>query len=152
MKKQPGVATDSNTSVTALSVSPTQDDHLALERIFGGFKWVLHKADCGASALSLLYRHHIGVVLCDGDTRRNTWIDMLEQLMALRNAPLLIVTSRLADDRLWAEALNLGAYDVLAKPLDEQEVLRVVRAAWQHWQHSFRMATTGGRKVRTATG
>ena len=30
--------------------------------------------------------------------------------------PLVIVASHLADDQLWAEALNLGAHDVLAKP------------------------------------
>jgi len=45
----------------------------------------------------------------------------------------LIVASRLADDRLWAEALNLGAWDVLAKPFDRREVFRSVKSAWQHW-------------------
>jgi DNA-binding response OmpR family regulator len=58
---------------------------------------------------------------------------MLEHISRLPDAPLLIVTSRLADERLWAEALNLGAYDVLAKPFDTAEVVRVVSLAWQHW-------------------
>ena len=49
--------------------------------------------------------------------------------MGLRK--LMIVTSRLADERLWAEALNLGAYDVLAKPFDRTEAMRVVAAAWR---------------------
>jgi DNA-binding response OmpR family regulator len=35
----------------------------------------------------------------------------------------------LADDYLWSEALNLGAYDVLAKPFDVEEVVRTVDAA-----------------------
>ena len=43
------------------------------------------------------------------------------------------MTSRAADERLWAEALNLGAYDVLAKPFDRTEVMRVVSMAWMHW-------------------
>ena len=43
------------------------------------------------------------------------------------------MTSRLADDRLWSEALNLGAYDVLAKPYDPDEVLRVLDLAWIRW-------------------
>jgi FixJ family two-component response regulator len=43
---------------------------------------------------------------------------------------MLIVTSRLADEHLWAEALNLGAYDVLAKPFDQEEVIRVLSSAW----------------------
>ena len=51
--------------------------------------------------------------------------------------PLQIVTSRLANDRLWAEALNLGAYDVLARPFDAAEVLRSVGMAWRRWQDSY---------------
>jgi DNA-binding response OmpR family regulator len=47
----------------------------------------------------------------------------------------LIVTSRLADEKLWAEALNLGAYDVLAKPFDLSELVRSVNLAWLHWWH-----------------
>ena len=36
-------------------------------------------------------------------------------------------------ERLWAEALNLGAYDVLAKPYDPTEVVRSVSLAWLQW-------------------
>jgi len=40
--------------------------------------------------------------------------------------PLLIVASRLADERLWAEVLNLGGYDVLLKPFEPAELRRVI--------------------------
>jgi len=59
--------------------------------------------------------------------------DVLEQVTILPDPPSFIVTSRLADERLWAEALNLGAYDVLAKPFDSTEAMRVVGAAWRAW-------------------
>jgi len=39
----------------------------------------------------------------------------------------LIVTSRVADARLWAEVLNLGGFDVIAKPFHAPEVLHVLR-------------------------
>jgi DNA-binding response OmpR family regulator len=42
---------------------------------------------------------------------------------------MLIVCSLLADDRLWAEVLNIGGYDVLMKPFLPIEVTRVVRMA-----------------------
>jgi len=77
---------------------------------------------------------------------------MLERLMLLRDAPPLIVTSRLADDRLWVEALNLGAYDVLAKPFDRQEVTRSIHLAWMHWQNSREAPTGRTMKVMTANG
>jgi DNA-binding response OmpR family regulator len=58
---------------------------------------------------------------------------MLDYLSLLPHPPLLILSSRLPDERIWSEALNLGAYDILAKPYDPAEVIRIVSLAWQHW-------------------
>ena len=49
---------------------------------------------------------------------------------ARRRSRFLIVTSRLADASLWAEVLNLGGYDLLAKPFNRQEVRHVLTSAW----------------------
>ena len=79
---------------------------------------------------------------------------MLDHISLLPDPPLLIVTSRLADERLWAEALNLGAWDVLAKPFDADEVIRIVSIAWQHWQdrHRVHISRTEQRKSANGTG
>jgi len=45
------------------------------------------------------------------------------------NGPALIVTSNAGDEALWAEVLNLGGYDVLAQPFDQNEVARVIASA-----------------------
>jgi hypothetical protein len=34
---------------------------------------------------------------------------------------------------LWAEALNLGAYDVVPKPFDSHELSLIISFAWLHW-------------------
>jgi FixJ family two-component response regulator len=44
------------------------------------------------------------------------------------------VCSHLADEYLWAEVLNLGGCDVLAKPFEDHEVLRAAYMAWQSWK------------------
>ena len=75
----------------------------------------------------------------------------MEHVNAMPNAPSLIVTSRLADDRLWAEALNLGAWDVLAKPFHVTEVIRSVRSAWQHWHDEMDLRATASRMVSAAS-
>jgi DNA-binding response OmpR family regulator len=75
------------------------------------------------------------VVVCESDLRPGTWKEVLEQLRTLPDPPFLIVTSKFADDRLWAEALNLGAYDVLAQPFDGMEVTRIVSIAWLRWEN-----------------
>ena len=79
---------------------------------------------------------------------------MLDHIAFLADSPLLIVTSRLADERLWAEAPNLGAWDVLAKPFDAEEVIRVVSIAGQHWHdgHGVHISRTKQRKFANETG
>jgi len=61
------------------------------------------------------------------------WQALLGDLQSRVNPPNLIISSRLADERLWAEVLNLGGFDVLAQPFERSEVLRVVRMAWMAW-------------------
>jgi len=57
------------------------------------------------------------------------WKDILRKLERTPNPPPLIVTDRLANEALWSEVLNLGGYDVLAKPFEKREVLHVVTMA-----------------------
>ena len=52
----------------------------------------------------------------------------------------LIVGDRLADERLWAKVLNLGGYDLLAKPFNAKEVLHVVSTACRRTEHIQEMA------------
>jgi DNA-binding response OmpR family regulator len=54
---------------------------------------------------------------------------------AAAQPPLMIVTSRLADEYLWSEALHHGAYDVLSKPFDPDELNRVLTLASLKWMH-----------------
>lgn len=63
------------------------------------------------------------VVICERSLPDGDWKDLLGK------TPRLIVTSRVTDEALWAEVLNLGGYDVLAQPFDELEVRRVVALA-----------------------
>jgi hypothetical protein len=56
------------------------------------------------------------------------------------------VFSRLADESLWAQVLNLGGFDVLMTPFEAEEVLRVTFAAWSHWKCDF-----GARTAKEAT-
>jgi hypothetical protein len=55
-------------------------------------------------------------------------------LQGLAKPPQLIVTSRTADESLWAEVLNIGGYDVMALPFERLEVERVIASASRHFQ------------------
>ena len=130
--QHPGVASNRAECLKVLSVSPLEDDHLSLQTILGHTTWRLFKADHHAVALSIVRDHDIAVVLCERDLNPG-WADMLHDMSELPQPPSMIVTSKFADERLWCEALNLGAWDVLSKPFDRIALLRSVKAAWKHW-------------------
>jgi len=138
MKKPPGIETDTAENVVVLSISPTDEDHTALNRILNRVepgastesRWTICPAVALEPALRVLQTNPIPIVLSERDLVPGTWKDVLAETLNLPDPPLLIVASSLADECLWAEALNLGAYDVLAKPFDAQEVIRVLGSAW----------------------
>lgn len=134
MKKPPGTERGPMDVVTVLSLSPSEADHVLLEKIFSHSNWTLYNTSTLRSARAFMEAHQLPMVLCECDLQPGTWKDVLEQISLIPDPPILIVTSRLADDCLWAEALNLGVYDVLAKPFDKDEVFRVVSLAWLHWK------------------
>jgi DNA-binding NtrC family response regulator len=148
MLKPPGLETDFN---TVLTVSLNDEDRVSLERIFNRH-WTVIASDTVASALFVLRETPIPIVICDCDITSGTWEEMLDHISTLPDPPLLIVTSRLADERLWAEALNLGAWDVLAKPFDANEVTRIVSVAQQHWQDRHDAYVSRAKQGKPANG
>ena len=88
----------------------------------------LHSPDC-EQALAQLADSRISVVICETLLPDGSWKDLLAYMGRVRASSVLVVTSKFPDESLWAEALNLGGYDVLAQPFDREEVTRVVRSA-----------------------
>ena len=154
------MAAGTDAVVRVLSVSPIEEDHLALNRIFkrsdwSGYtesKWVLHPTLTLESAVASLRASRYPLVLSERDLLPGTWREMLEETVSLPDPPVVIVTSRMADDYLWAEALNLGAYDVLAKPFDANEVIRGLSLAWHHWRERQSIDSSPCGQTLAATG
>lgn len=73
------------------------------------------------------------VIVCERRLPDGDWRNVLGLALDLPHSPAVIVTCRQADERLWAEVLNLGGYDVLAKPFEEREVGRSLELAWARW-------------------
>jgi DNA-binding NtrC family response regulator len=91
--------------------------------------------------LALLRDQSVAVLLCERDHADGNWEDLLKATARLPAPPNLIVFSRLADESLWAQVLNLGGFDVLMTPFEAEEVLRVTFAAWSHWERGFAART-----------
>ncbi len=117
---------------TILLVSSNEEDYKVLSGILGASICSLRCARTCREARALVLRESPFTVLCERDLPDGTWKDVLDAIERAGHASCLIVVSRLADESLWAEVLNAGGFDVLAKPFDRQEVLWSLRSAEGH--------------------
>jgi len=90
---------------------------------------VVTSADGLQDAQRLLSGLTYDLVLVDVKLSDGSWQDLLEFILDTKIACEMIVCSRLGDERLWAEVIQRGAYDLIAEPYEQQQVLRIVQSA-----------------------
>jgi DNA-binding response OmpR family regulator len=112
-----------------LVVSQETREMFMFSEMLRSLDYVVHTAGTCAQSFDLLSKRQFALVVCEAALPDGNWTSVLTKLQTLDGPPRLIVASALADDRLWAEVLNHGGYDVLAKPFVTEEVARVVGLA-----------------------
>jgi DNA-binding NtrC family response regulator len=117
---------------SVLLISQHPGDKELLQEFLTVLACTLESASSWAAAMRILKRQSVGVVICESQLPGSTWEQVLSCLARLAHPPPLIVISRLADEPLWVAVLNSGGFDVLAKPLARDEVVRVVGHALYH--------------------
>lgn len=118
-----------------LIISPDKNDHDLLRTVFDAHACSIDSAFNISAGLDRLREKNFAVIICERDLPDGDWKQILQETCLRVIPPALIVTSRFADEWLWAEVLNLGGYDVLAKPLDRGELLRVIGHAWSRFRN-----------------
>ncbi len=117
-----------------LSIASQPADHTCLKTAVGGTAWEIQEASSYREATKALCAERFPVIVCEQRLMDGSWKDILGQVCMLHNAPRLLVTAADPDDRLWAEVLNMGGFDVLLKPLRASEVTRVIDFAYRSWE------------------
>ncbi len=134
----------SATGFTVLAISPDAEDHSCLAQLCGHQGWRFLSARTRRQASAIIRSNRIALAICERDLPDGDWTVVLDQLERFSTAPLLIVASRLADDILWAEVLNMGGYDVLLKPFVSREVMWSVTSAHRQWASHAHAALLAG--------
>jgi len=114
-------------------VSSLPEDHDSLRNIYHDSEWELKGAWSRSDGLEVIRRHRSErpVVICEDGLPDGGWKPLLKYLDKMENRPSLVICSRLADERLWAEVLNFGAFDLLlGAPFETEEACRVTQSAW----------------------
>src|SRR5215471_5879986 len=117
-----------------LAVSENHEELEQLQHLFAESNWTLQVLGSLAEAKRWLRQNAVPVVLCTPQLPDGGRKDMLRVTEQIDRSPNLVVASRHADDRLWAEVLNLGGYDVLPLPAHASDTFRTVSGAWHNWK------------------
>jgi len=120
--------------LSSLAISPSVEDLSFLESKFKEAHWRLYTAGTYREALAELSKKRVPMVFSECQLPDGNWKDVLSRLAAMHERPRLIVFSRNVDDRLWAEVLNLGGFDLLEAPFREAELVFAIGSAWLDWK------------------
>ncbi|HUJ21415.1 MAG TPA: response regulator [Bryobacteraceae bacterium] len=112
-----------------LFVSPHREDASALSRMLASLSMPLDHAADLAHARAQIRNAAYQVILTEANLPDGTWLDVLDLAREFTPESEVIVTHRTADARFWAEALNMGAYDLIAQPFATAEVQRILSNA-----------------------
>lgn len=118
-------------NITLLTVNSNPEDRQSLHSILDSNGWTIQGAKSIREATRFL-QDRPSMILCEQTLPDGSWKDIFREAQKLDNPAAFVVASRIADQRLWAEVLNLGGFDVLIQPFDRSEVKRVMSMASRH--------------------
>jgi len=109
-----------------LFISGHQEDARQLSQMLHALPLVVDHVGTLRLARVHLRQQDYDVVLTEAALPDGNWLDVLHLVRDTPRELEVVVTDPQADAHFWAEALNLGAYDVLAQPFQEPEVRRIL--------------------------
>jgi DNA-binding NtrC family response regulator len=127
--------------IPVLAIAREELDRRSLAAFSVRGQWDLVLAGSFEEALEGLKKMRAAVILCDRDLPGLDWRDALEALAGSRPDCPIVLTSSVNDEYLWDEVIHKGGYDVLAKPLQEDQTVRAVNLAWSYSKERARIKT-----------
>lgn len=118
--------------LSVLILTGANDTRSVLSRIFSNNGWKVQAGSGRADAARSLSDAPASLIVTDSTLPDGSWMDILALAEAVSPEVQVVVTDPHADEALWAEVLYHGAFDVLAQPLEENEVVRVCGSAVRH--------------------
>lgn len=109
-----------------LFISGRHEDARHLTQMLHALPLELEHAPTLQQARTRIHQQEYELILTEAALPDGVWLDVLHLVRECPRETGVIVTDPQADARFWAEALNLGAYDLLAQPFYEPEVRRIL--------------------------
>ena len=125
-------------SVDVVLLTPHPADVEVMTSAFSRTQVRLHHASTVPQALGLLETTQSLVLVVEDEFSDGDWVQMLDLLAVRHPLVAMVVCSQRADERLWAEVINRGAFDLVNRPFYGPELIRILETA-----HSYALNIAG---------
>jgi FixJ family two-component response regulator len=122
------------TGPTLLAILPDASDRDAVTAFADTNNWRLHMVSAVDQALPRLSDASIPVILMDRDLPDQDWRLAIHKLISRAPSPCVILLSGVVDLYLFDEVVHHGGYDVLSKPLRDEQLRRTLGLAFNFWK------------------
>ena len=112
-----------------LIVDDDQDICLLLKKFLSKNGYDVTTASTGEEAVAALKKQPADLVLCDFKLPDYTGVEILQKIKIIHPAAQVIIITGYSDVRVAVEALKMGAYEYVTKPLYPDEILLTVKQA-----------------------
>jgi FixJ family two-component response regulator len=122
-----------NPAIVALLTGP---DLAVVRELSTSRHWeVSFAADC-PDALVRIGQMKAQILFLDRDLAGPGWRQTIHAFASSSHKICIMLVSKTVDTNLWNEVVRYGGYEVLPKPLQENDLLRAVSLAWSYWSSS----------------
>jgi PAS domain-containing protein len=97
------------------------------------YSWDLFLCPNCERAAEVFASEMVPIVVCDRDTLNIDWREAFEQIIGTDRSRCVILCSMADDNSLWQEVIRRGGYDVVRKPVREEQLVRAIQFAWTFW-------------------
>ena len=119
----------------AILADPVERD--TLSAFASGNNWILDVVGAVEPAIERLSRGPVPVVLIDRDIQDQDWRLAIRLLVSANPSPCVILVSAVVDLYLFDEVVHQGGYDVLSKPLRNEQLRRTLGLAFTFWRNGL---------------
>jgi len=126
-------------AIKLMGIFPSAADRKLLHELSARHSWTVVFASSCDEAREMLVRVQPQIVLLDREAEAADWRYSMSSLAVQSNGACVLLVSRVIDEYLWNAVVSNGGYDVVRKPLGEEDLLRNVRLAWSYWNVTRRI-------------
>lgn len=129
-----GKSLQSHSSPEILAIVRSSEDKAAVANFAksnGGDAIIVETLE-DAAAISV--KPYVAVIILDRDLVEEDWRSAVRSLKHHRPAPSVILASPVLDDYLFEEIVKQGGFDIMAKPIQPDELRRVAGLALAFWK------------------